>query len=71
LATPATDDTRRGRGIALIKRLVQSVIIHVDVTGTRVMLHHPLPTQDAIIDHETDPHDVDESIDPEETLISA
>ena len=34
-----------GRGIPLMKRLIESVSINSDASGTRVLLRHPLDTQ--------------------------
>jgi anti-sigma regulatory factor (Ser/Thr protein kinase) len=41
---PATHDTGRGRGISVIKGLVDSAVVRIDPGGTRVMLHQPLHT---------------------------
>jgi serine/threonine-protein kinase RsbW len=40
---PATRPNGRGLGIPLMQRLVDSVLIHFDARGTRVLLGHPLP----------------------------
>ena len=68
---PATHDTGRGRGIAVIQHLVEAVIIHFDVAGTRVTLHHPIPARSAVMGPDVDPNGVDGRDDPGETLISA
>jgi serine/threonine-protein kinase RsbW len=41
--TPCSQPTGRGRGIALIQKLIPVVLIHHDSRGTRVLLSHPLP----------------------------
>ncbi|HEY1970383.1 MAG TPA: ATP-binding protein [Pseudonocardia sp.] len=41
--TPAALPQGRGLGIPLMQRLVESVAIHFDSRGTRVLLTHPLP----------------------------
>lgn len=40
---PSRGPAGRGRGIAIMQRLVWSVLIHFDARGTRVLLSHPLP----------------------------
>jgi len=40
---PSTNRGSRGRGIPMMQRLVESVMIHYDTRGTRVLLRHPLP----------------------------
>ena len=39
---PGPEPNGRGRGIALMHRLIASVLIHKDGHGTRVLLHHPI-----------------------------
>jgi serine/threonine-protein kinase RsbW len=41
--TPCGQPTGRGRGIAMMQRLIPVVLIHYDNRGTRVLLSHPLP----------------------------
>lgn len=41
--SPPTGRTGRGLGIAMMQRLVDSVLIRYDERGTRVLLGHPLP----------------------------
>jgi serine/threonine-protein kinase RsbW len=41
--TPCGQPTGRGRGIAIMQRLIPVVLIHYDNRGTRVLLSHPLP----------------------------
>ena len=40
---PDPEKTGRGRGIAIMQRLVEAVLIHHDAHGTRVLLRHPIP----------------------------
>jgi anti-sigma regulatory factor (Ser/Thr protein kinase) len=40
---PSNQPTGRGLGIPIMQRLVQSVLIHYDARGTRLLLSHPLP----------------------------
>ena len=40
--TPASEVIERGRGIPMMQRLAESVLIHFDDRGTRVLLRHPL-----------------------------
>ena len=40
---PAREPNGRGRGIELMSRLVEFVLIRYDVRGTRVLLRHPVP----------------------------
>jgi anti-sigma regulatory factor (Ser/Thr protein kinase) len=40
---PAPRPMGRGLGIALMQRLIDSVAIHFDRRGTRILLTHPLP----------------------------
>jgi len=40
---PSSRPTGRGLGIPLMQRLTESVMIHYDGRGTRVLLSHPLP----------------------------
>jgi serine/threonine-protein kinase RsbW len=40
--TPSGQPTGRGRGIAIMQRLIPVVLIHHDGRGTRVLLVHPL-----------------------------
>ena len=40
----APDGDRQGLGILMMERLVESVMIHYDDRGTRVLLRYPLPT---------------------------
>ena len=40
---PGLHATGRGRGIEMMQRLVDAVLIHHDTRGTRVLLRHPLP----------------------------
>ena len=40
---PGPHATGRGRGIEIMQRLVDAVLIHHDTRGTRVLLRHPLP----------------------------
>jgi len=40
---PSSRPTGRGLGIPLMQRLTQSVMIHYDARGTRVLLSHDLP----------------------------
>ena len=40
--TPSVGPTGRGRGIAMMNRLVDAVLIHYDPQGTRVVLYYPL-----------------------------
>jgi serine/threonine-protein kinase RsbW len=40
---PPGHPTGRGLGIPIMQRLVESVAIHYDARGTRVLLSHPLP----------------------------
>ena len=40
---PCGQSTGRGRGIAIMQRLIPVVLIHYDNRGTRVLLSHPLP----------------------------
>jgi serine/threonine-protein kinase RsbW len=39
---PASGELGRGRGIQMMHRLAESVLIHYDDRGTRVLLRHPL-----------------------------
>jgi anti-sigma regulatory factor (Ser/Thr protein kinase) len=39
---PGSELIGRGRGIPMMQRLAQSVLIHFDDRGTRVLLRHPL-----------------------------
>jgi serine/threonine-protein kinase RsbW len=41
--TPSGQPTGRGRGIAIMQRLIPVVLIHHDGRGTRVLLVHALP----------------------------
>lgn len=40
--TPSSELVGRGRGIQMMHRLAESVMIHYDDRGTRVLLRHPL-----------------------------
>jgi anti-sigma regulatory factor (Ser/Thr protein kinase) len=40
---PGSHATGRGRGIEIMRRLVDAVLIHHDTRGTRVLLRHSLP----------------------------
>jgi len=40
---PGPHATGRGRGIEIMQRMVDAVLIHHDARGTRVLLRHPLP----------------------------
>lgn len=40
--TPSVGPTGRGRGIAMMNRLVDAVLIHYDRQGTHVVLYYPL-----------------------------
>jgi anti-sigma regulatory factor (Ser/Thr protein kinase) len=40
---PSAGPTSRGLGIPVMQRLVESVMIHYDARGTRVLLSHPVP----------------------------
>ena len=40
---PSGRPSARGRGIALMQRLMALVLIHHDTRGTQVLLRHPLP----------------------------
>jgi serine/threonine-protein kinase RsbW len=40
---PCGQPTGRGRGIAIMQRLIPVVLIHYDNRGIRVLLSHPLP----------------------------
>jgi serine/threonine-protein kinase RsbW len=40
---PPTDDAFRGRGIQLMHHLIDSVAIHFDARGTRVLMRHEMP----------------------------
>ena len=42
---PGPHAAGRGRGIAIMQRLVDAVLIHHDTRGTRVLLRHSLPGQ--------------------------
>src|SRR3954471_10052916 len=43
--TPCGQPTGRGRGIAMMQRLVPVVLIHYDNRGTRVLLSYPPPSR--------------------------
>ena len=68
---PAARDTGRGRGIALIQRMVDSVVIHFDTAGTRVMLHHPVSARRGVTGTDVDRHNVKGCDGGREALISA
>ena len=42
---PGPHTTGRGRGIEMMQRLVDAVLIHHDARGTRVLLRHSLPAR--------------------------
>ena len=41
--TPSSQDNGRGRGFPIMRRLIDSVVVHLDAGGTRIVLRHPLP----------------------------
>jgi len=45
--TPSDEPTARGRGIAIMQRLVAFVLIRHDSRGTRVHFRHPVPGADS------------------------
>jgi serine/threonine-protein kinase RsbW len=44
---PSSGEVGRGRGIQMMHRLAESVMIHYDDRGTRVLLCHPLTARKA------------------------
>jgi serine/threonine-protein kinase RsbW len=52
---PPSPPPARRLGIALMQRLIQSVVIHYDRRGTRVLLRHPLPGEARTLPRSDDP----------------